>query len=271
MRKLTELIVLIRGGGEEGSAIAHRLFRSHFRICITETASPLEVSRGVCFSEAVYDHIKTIEGVTGERTLPSLEQIYRVWREDNIPVLVDPELSARYLLQPDVLINAMMLKRETSTRMADAPLVIGIGPGFTAGINVHILVEADSRCAGKLIFEGKSIEEIAGPAETGSLPDQRIIRAAEAGVFTAEKTIGDEVQAGEVVGSLNGTPVKAAVSGTLRGILRDESKVLANARLAEIDPEIDKTGCFSIRESMRALSGGVLEAIMYAMNVPEEG
>jgi xanthine dehydrogenase accessory factor len=269
MRKLSELIVLVRGGGEEGSAIAHRLFHSHFRVCITETSSPLEVNRGTCFSEAVYDHIKTIEGVTGERTLPSVEQIYHVWREGNVPILVDPELSARYLVQPDVLINAMMLKRETSTRKTDAPLVIGVGPGFTAGVDVHMLVETDSRYPGKVILEGKSTEDVIKPSETGSPADMRIIRATEAGIFMAERSLCDAVQAGDIIGKLGETPLNAPVSGIVRGIVRDETKVLANAKLAEIDPANDKSVCFTIRDTMRSISGGVLEAIMYALNQSE--
>jgi xanthine dehydrogenase accessory factor len=166
MRKLAELIILVRGGGEVGSAIAHRLFRSHFRVCITEVASPLAVSRGTCFSEAVYDTTKTIEGVTGERSLPSLEHIYRVWRDDKIPVVVDPELSIKPLIRPDVLVNAMMLKRETTTRITDALLVVGIGPGFIAGTDVHVVIESNhSNNLGKVIMKGKSEEKRAGRDE----------------------------------------------------------------------------------------------------------
>jgi xanthine dehydrogenase accessory factor len=271
MRKLTELIVLIRGGGEEGSAIAHRLCRSHFRVCITETASPLEVNRGVCFSEAIYDHIKTIEGVTGERTLPSMEQIYHAWRENNIPVLVDPELTAKYLLKPDVLVNAMMLGRETNTRITDAPLVIGIGTGFAAGGDVHIVVESDNHGSDSILLEGKSGESTGKPGQIDNLLNQKIIRAAEAGVFTTERNLCEAILAGDIIGKLGETPLKAPVSGIIRGLLRSEVKVLANARLAEIDPLNDKSVCFSIRDNMRAVSGSVLEAIMQVLNIPETG
>jgi xanthine dehydrogenase accessory factor len=133
MRSLPELIVLVKGGDEAGSAIAHRLFRSHFRVCITEIASPLSVNRGTCFSEAIYDTHKTVEDVTVERTTPSIEHIYRVWRNGKIPIIADPESSVKALIKPDVLVNAMMLKRKTNSTMDDAPLVIGIGPGFSAG------------------------------------------------------------------------------------------------------------------------------------------
>jgi xanthine dehydrogenase accessory factor len=271
MRKLNELIVLIRGGGEEGSAIAHRLYCCHFRICIAETANPLEVNRSVCFSEAIYDHVKTIEGITGERTLPSMEHIYRVWREGKIPVLADPELSAKPLLRPDVLVNAMMLGRETSTRLTDASLVIGIGPGFTGGGDVHMIVETDKLSAGKILLEGKSGEGTGKPAGNDNSLAVTVIRAAEAGVFITEKNLGDAVLAGDIIGKLGEITLEAPVSGILSGLLRNEVKVLANARLAEIDPVNDKSVCLGIQDKMRLVSGGVLEAIMQVFNLPEGG
>jgi xanthine dehydrogenase accessory factor len=268
MRKIAELIVLVRGGGENGSAIAHRLYHSHFRVCITEIAAPLAVNRGACFSEAVYDSQKTVEDVTAERALPSLEQIYKVWRGDKIPVLVDPDLTVRALLKPDVIVNAMMLKRKTSSAMDDAALVIGIGPGFTAGEDVHMVIEsAENNNLGKVIIEGSAVETVEKPA-AGCAPELAV-QSADAGVFKTEKNIGDVVLAGDVVGQFNEESLKAPVSGVLRGLLRNESKVLANTALFEIDPVNDKSVCFNIRDKKRAVAGGVLEAILMSLNLAE--
>ena len=157
MRSLSELIVMVRGGGEGGSSIAYRLARCHFRVCLTEIASPLAISRGVSFSEAVYDTTKMVEELTAERTLPTLDNIYRIWRTGKIPIVVDPELGVKPLIRPDVLINAMMLNRETNTQITDARLVIGIGPGFTAGSNVHVVIESNfGNNLGNIIFEGEA-------------------------------------------------------------------------------------------------------------------
>ena len=265
MRKLSELIVLIKGGGETGSAIAHRLYQSHFRVCITEVSVPSAICRGVSFSEAVFDNKKVVEGVTGERILPTLEQIYRVWRSASIPVIVDLESSVKPLIKPDVLINAMMLKRETNSKITEAPVVIGIGPGFTAGENTHLVVESKpGHNLGKVIIEGESEPE--GVPET---TDERIIKAADSGVFTTEKDVGDAVAAGDIIGMLDDVPLTAAKTGVLRGILHSEMKVLANTNLAEIDPVNDKDSCFIISDRARAIAGGVLEAIMMSLNLPE--
>jgi xanthine dehydrogenase accessory factor len=270
MRKLSELIVLVRGGGEVGTAIAHRLYRSHFRVCIAEIASPLAIHRGCSYSEAIYDSSKIVDGVTAERSLPNLEQIYKVFRNDNIPVVADAELSVKPLLKPDVLINAMMLKRKTNINLSDAPLVIGIGPGFTAGDDVHMVVETHAgNNLGKVLVEGSAEAEPEINTGIDSLTGDRVIWAEDAGVFATQKNIGDTVLTGDVIGQLNDVPITAPLSGMIRGILRDQMKVLSNTRLVEIDPESNKSVCFIIRDKMRAVAGGALEAIMISMNLGE--
>ncbi len=270
MRKLYELIVLIKGGGSVGSAIAQRLARSHFRLCVTETASPTAICRGVSLSEAIFDSQKTVEDITGERSLPNLEQIYKVWRNNRIPVVADPELTVRALLKPDVLINAMMLGRETSIHMTDAPLVIGIGPGFTAGANVHLAVESNpGRNLGRVIIEGTPEKEKLPENDFADVLSEKIIRAAESGVFTTEKNIGDSVITNDIIGYLDDQPILTPISGVLIGILRNEMKVLANTPVAAIDPLGDKSSCLMISDVNRAIAGGVLEAIMLSCNVVE--
>jgi xanthine dehydrogenase accessory factor len=270
MRKLSELIVLVRGGGEVGSAIAHRLYRSHFRVAITEVASPLALNRYTCFSEAVYNTKNTVEDVTAERSLPNLENIYKVWRNHNIPIVVDPELAIKPLIKPDVLINAMMLNRETSTKIEDSPLVIGIGTGFTVGIHAHMVVESNfSNNLGRVIIEGESEPCLEKPGDSVNLSNQNVILAEDAGVFKSEKNIGDAVLVDDILGYLNDVAIKAPVSGILRGLIRNEVKVLANTKIIEIDTVNDKSVCFSIRDKMRAVAGGVLEAIMMAYNLDD--
>jgi xanthine dehydrogenase accessory factor len=268
MRKLSELIVLVRGGGEVGTAIAHLLFRSHFRICIAEIASPLAIHRGCSFSEAIYDTKKTVEDLTAECVQPSLEGIYRAWRNGNISVVSDAELSVKPLLKPDVLVNAMMLRRKTNTTLNDAPLVIGLGPGFSAGDDVHLVIETHQGVnLGRVLVEGCAEEEQSHASGSGG--SEGMILAEDAGVFSTQKNIGDAVLAGDEIGRLNDLPVNAPLSGILRGIVRDQMKVLSHMRLAEIDPKSDKSVCFNIQNNMRTVAGGVLEAIMLSLNVEE--
>jgi len=268
MRKLSELIVLIRGGGEVGSAIANILTKCNFRVCIAEIASPLSLRRGVSYSEAVYETEKTIDGISAERTTVSLETIYKVWRNDKIPVVIDQELPVKPLIKPDVLINALMLSRQTSSKMEDAPLVIGIGPGFTVGEDVHLLIDTNpGENFGKVLIEG----EVENIEKEPDLLVSHILKAEDSGVFTTDRNIGDIVLSGDIIGQLNDVSLVSPADGVIRGILRNETKVLNNTGLVEIDPVNDKTASFNISKDMRIIGGGVLQAILMSLNIEESG
>lgn len=268
VRKLSELIVLIKSGGEVASGVAHRLHCSHFRLCLTERANPLAVSRGTAFSEAAFDGEKTIEGVTAEVVSP--EEIYEVWQRGNIPIVIDPGASIKDQINPDVLVDATMAKRNTNTRITDAPLVIGMGAGFYAGRDVHIVVETNhSNNLGRVILEGEAEENTGVPVSIGGLTKERVVWAPQSGIFTTDREIGDQVVAGEVTGRVGGQLVEAPISGILRGLLRNGVRVSKGAKLVEIDPLNDRAICYVIRDKMRAIAGGVLEAIMLKLNTTD--
>ena len=135
---LTHQKILIRGAGEVASAIAHKLGASNFKVCMTDIAKPLAVSRGVCFCEVMYEGEKTIDGVTA-RLISSPNEIEKMWQEGKIAVLVDPEANVKDSLEPDVIIDAIMAKRNLGTKITDAPLVIGMGIGFCTGRDAHMI------------------------------------------------------------------------------------------------------------------------------------
>ncbi len=194
-RRLSELTIIIKGGGEVASGIAHMLHRSHFRVCLTEIANPLAVSRGTAFSEAVFDGAKSIEGVTAQRVSASPEEIHRTWQQGNIPLVIDPEVSIKDKIKPDVLIDATMAKLKTGISISAAPLVIGMGPSFYASRNVHIVVETNhSDNLGRLIFKGEAEANTGTPVVIGGLGKERVIWAPIDGIFTTDRKIGDTVE-----------------------------------------------------------------------------
>ncbi|HEY78271.1 MAG TPA: EF2563 family selenium-dependent molybdenum hydroxylase system protein [Dehalococcoidia bacterium] len=254
--------VLIKGAGEVASGVAHHLHRNHFRVCLTEVAQPLAVSRGVAFSEAVFDGSKTIEGVTAELTAKSIEAINQVWTRGNIPLVVDPTASIVGQLRPEVLIDAIMGKRNTGTRLGDAPLVIGLGTGFYAGRDVHAVVETShSHSLGKVILEGEAEANTGMPIVIGGLAKERVVWAPEAGTFTSEMEIGGSVAAGQTVGWIDDRPLAAPLAGMLRGLIRSGVRVRRGEKLIEVDPVNDPAICLTIRDKMRVIAAGVLEAI----------
>ena len=269
MGELSELVVLIKGAGEIASGIAHKLHRSHFKVCLTEIALPLAVSRGTAFSEAVFDRTKVIEGVTAELVPLTLNDIKLAWKRGNIALVVDPETKARNILQPDVVIDAIMAKQNIGTKITDAPLVIGLGTGFSAGKDVHLIVETlQGRNLGKIITDGKAQENTGEPVVIANLGKERVVWAPEAGIFTTGLEIGRSVQTGEEVGRIGNISLTAPLGGTLRGLIRNGVVVRKGEKLIEVDSVNDSTICFIIRDKMRTIAGGVLEAIMMKFNTP---
>jgi xanthine dehydrogenase accessory factor len=266
-KKLNELTVLIKGGGEVASGVAHRLYRAHFRVCLTDTPQPQAVSRGVSFSEAVYDGEKELEGVVA-KLVKSASEIDTVWGENKIPIIVDPKTAIKDTIRPSILIDAIMAKRNLGTRLSDAALVIGLGPGFQAGKDVHLVVETNnSERLGEVIFAGEAEENTGIPIAIDGLTSERVLHSLGSGLFVTEREIGEQVTAGEVIASVGGQALKAPISGIVRALLRSGIQVKEGTKLVEIDQVASKEICYSIRARVRAIAGGVLEAILIWFNV----
>jgi len=264
--KLNDMVILIKGSGEIASAVAHKLARSHFKICLTEISQPVAVSRGVAFCEAIYDGEKEVEGVVAKR-ITSAEEITSTWKENKLPILVDPQAKVKYWLHPDIIIDAIMAKKNLNTKISDAPLVIGLGPGFYAGRDVHIVIETNnSENLGKVILTGEAEPDTGIPLETGGLTEERVLRSPTSGRFRPTKKLGDLVAAGDTVAWVDDYPVKAKIDGVLRALIRDELEVDEQAKLGEVDPRGSEELCYTIRPRMRAIAGGVLEAIIMQFN-----
>lgn len=254
--------VLIRGAGEMASGVAHRLFTSGFRICLTEISRPLAVRRLVSFSEAVYDGEKTVEEVTAIRISQPAE-IFLAWEERKIPLLVDPDNQVKAMLRAQVLIDAILAKKNVGTAITDAPLVIGLGPGFTAQQDVHVVIETNrGPNLGKLIYDGEAEPNTGVPGIVGGYGKERVIRASCQGTLTVVKDMGTIVAQGEIVARVAGESVKAGIPGIVRGMLRDGTHVVKGLKLGDIDPRCDLAYCTTISDKAKALGDAALEAIL---------
>jgi xanthine dehydrogenase accessory factor len=233
---------------------------------LTEIAEPLAVRREVAFCEAIPEGEKRVEGLLAQR-VSGLEEILRAWEEGKIPILVDPECSIRTKLNPGVIVDAILAKRNTGTSLEDAPLVVGLGPGFCAGQDVHLVVETNrGHQLGKVIEKGEAAPDTGVPGEISGFTWERVLRAPVSGEFSGKKRIGDRVEAGEMAGEVAGIPVEAKISGVLRGILRDGLWVQERMKVGDVDPRGVREHCFTISEKARAIGGGVLEAILMRYN-----
>jgi xanthine dehydrogenase accessory factor len=261
-KKLNDLVILIRGAGEMATGVAHRLASCHFKVCMTETSNPQAVRREVTFSEAIFDHEKEVEGVTAKK-IDSTHHIFQAWKEGKIPILIDPETKVKDFLKPDVLIDATLAKKNLGIKITDAPLVIGLGPGFHAGKDVHLVIETNrGHDLGRIISNGEAEPNTGIPGAIGGYTEERVIRAPKAGNFKSLKKIGDGVKADEKVGIIENIAVRSRIAGVIRGLLRDGTEVWKGMKLGDIDPRGIKAHCYTISDKARTISGGILQAIL---------
>ncbi len=248
-----------------GTAI--RLHRCGFsKILMTETANPLAVRRTVSFCEAVHDGSQSVEGVQALR-IGRPEDAPDLWTDRVVPILVDPGNSAKYVLKPDVVIDAILAKANVGTRVDDAPLVIGFGPGFCASKDVHYVIETNrGHNLGRVIADGSAEPDTGTPGEIQGETVRRVLRARADGVFRSVRTIGEMVRAGETVAEVSGISVKAELNGVLRGLMRPNTYVTQRLKVGDIDPRGDPSYCYTISDKTRSVAGGALEAIMMRFN-----
>ena len=260
------LKVLIRGGGELASAVACRMAESHFNVIMTEVSQPQAVRRNVSFCEAVYEGCKTVEGKT-VRLVASAGEAKSAWKAGDLALIVDPDNTVRSELKPDIEIDAMIAKKNLGTRITDAELVIGLGIGFEAGKDTHVVIETNrGHNLGRVMREGIAEADTGDPGNIGGYTTERVMRAPCAGTFKAVKKIGDMVKAGDIVAYVEGEPVKTVIPGIIRGLLRDGTPVTKGFKSGDVDPRGNKEYCFTISDKGRTISGGVLEAIMAHFN-----
>ena len=274
------MLVVIKGAGDLASGIALRLFHAGFDIAMTEIAVPLSVRTSVCFSRAVYEGRAVVEDVTavlvrneaGTReagylldTMPPVG----VLPKKQIAVFIDPAAEIVKKLRPAVLVDAIMAKKNTGTAITDAPVVIGVGPGFTAGLDCHAVIETQrGHTLGRVITVGPAQPDTGVPGDIGGYTAERLLRSPADGIFEAVKAIGHAVKKGEAAAFVRSgpcgekIPVKAEIDGMLRGILPDGTPVKKGMKAGDVDPRCEVSHCFTVSDKALAIGGGVLEALL---------
>ena len=265
-KRLNDLAILIRGAGEMATGVAHRLASCHFKVCMIETSNPQAVRREVAFSETIFDSEKEVEEIAAKR-VESADHISEVWRGGKIPILIDPYAKVKDFLIPDVVIDATLVKKNLGTKITDALLVIGLGPGFHAGKDVHLVIETNrGHNLGRIISNGEAEPNTGIPGSIAGYTEERVIRAPKAGNFKALKKIGDGVRANEKVGMIGNGAVQSRIADVIRGLLRDGIEVWKGMKLGDIDPRGIKAHCYTISDKARTISGGILQAILEHFN-----
>ncbi len=254
------MLVLIKGAGDLASGIACRLRRCGMDVVMTDLPHPTTVRWSVAFSPAIYRGTAQVEGLSA-RQAEDPDQARSILARGEIAVLAaDTPLSA---LAPDALVDAILAKKNLGTRMDDAPVVVGVGPGFTAGADCHAVVETQrGHNLGRVLYQGSPAPNTGVPGDIGGYTVQRLLRAPADGVFQPLAAIGDLVSAGDTVAVVGDAPVTAAISGVVRGLLPQGTPVRAGMKAGDVDPRGIKEYCFTVSDKSNAVAGGVLEAIL---------
>ncbi|MBQ3654717.1 MAG: EF2563 family selenium-dependent molybdenum hydroxylase system protein [Synergistaceae bacterium] len=259
------MLVCIRGAGDLATGIAVRLMRANFRVVMLEIPQPTTVRRTVSFSEAVRLGVCEVEGLRA-RLCESPSEALRVAGGEVAGVLVCPDGSAVCELRPDALVDAVLAKRNTGTKINDAPVVVGVGPGFTAGVDCHAVVETKrGHTLGRVLYAygASAIPNTGVPGEIGGYSSERVLRCPCDGVFTPTREIGDIVEAGDIAGFVDGQAVVCAIGGMLRGLLAPGLTVKAGMKCGDVDPRGRKADYLTVSDKALAVGGGVLEALLH--------
>ena len=257
------MLVLIRGAGDLASGIALRLHHAHLSVVMTDLPQPTAIRRTVCFSQAIVYGSMTVEDVTA-RFCAAPENAAVILAAGEIPVLADPEAKCRTALRPDVVVDAILAKENLGTRITDAPCVIGVGPGFTAGKDCHAAVETmRGHTLGRVIYSGSAIPNTNVPGLIGGFAGERVLRAPADGAFRSVRRIGDLVKAGDVAGYVSGEPMVCTIDGVLRGLIADGIPVRKGMKSGDVDPRGNVENCYTVSDKATAVGGGVLEAILH--------
>lgn len=296
------LLIICRGAGDLATGIIHRLHRAGHRVIALETDYPDAIRRQVSFCEAVYDGSAAVEGVTA-RLVPALADaetdtetcsgindtpaahivsekwdssaIEAVLEAGEVPLLIDPKGESIALLKPDVVVDAIIAKKNLGTTIDMAPLVIGVGPGFTAGQDVHLVIESmRGHNLARIITDGMAQPNTGVPGNIAGFTSERVIHAQAAGYIHDVRKIGDIVQKGDEIARIypdkesydnalsEYVPVNATITGIIRGLIREGYCFREGFKIADIDPrESELTNCFTISDKARNIAGSVLEAV----------
>jgi len=260
------MIIWVRGAGDLATGIAFRLQKSGFSVVMSDLPQPTSIRRTVCFSEAIVNGETKVEDITA-RFAADAAAAKSILTAGEIAVLADPTGETARTLDPIAVIDAILAKRNLGTKIDDAEIVIGIGPGFTAGVDCHAVVEtARGHTLGRVYYSGSALPDTGIPGNIAGFTLERLLRAPKAGVFRGVKKIGDVVEAGEICAYVDDAPVISRIRGVLRGLLPDGLTVCEGMKSGDVDPRCEVSHCFTVSDKALAIGGSALEAVLHKLS-----
>ena len=254
---------MVRGGGDLATGVIHRLHRCGYKVMILECENPSAIRRMVSFCDAAYDGVAFVEGTVCQKA-NDLKECDAIWEAGEIPLLIDPKGEVIKKIQPAAVVDAIIAKKNLGTSREMAPLTIALGPGFVAGFDVDYVIETKrGHNLGRIIEDGEAIPNTGIPGEIAGVSKDRVIHSPAQGIFKGISKIADIVEKDQIIAYVDETPVKATITGVLRGIIKDGYHVSKEMKIADIDPrKEEKNNCYTISDKARCLAGSVVEILL---------
>ena len=257
------MLICIKGAGDIATGIAYRLHACGFSLFMTDLPEPTSIRRTICFSEAIQNGEAVVEDVVARRA-DTPEDARRIMAAGEIAVFADEQAACVSALRPDALVDAILAKRNLGTHITDAPVVVGVGPGFTAGEDCHAVVETmRGHTLGRVYYAGGALPNTGVPGNIGGFTLERILRAPCDGTFRGVKCIGDTVERDEICAYVDDQPIRTAIRGTVRGMLPDGIRVHRGMKSGDVDPRCERFHCYTVSDKALAVGGGVLEDALH--------
>jgi len=263
MKKRWDNLVIVRGGGDIASGSIARLHSAGYRVIVLEIGEPTIIRSKVSFAQAMYDGSITIDGITAIKAA-NQKEIKEIFAENAIPVVMDPEGDFINILNPIAVVDGILAKKNLGTTRNMAPVVIGLGPGFEAGVDVDAVIETNrGHNLGTVILKGKPEPNTGVPGVIGGEAAKRVVRSTAAGRVDVKKKIGDLVKEGDILAMFGESEVRSQLDGVLRGIIHDGMVVHEKGfKIGDVDTRGNVENCFTISDKARAVGGGTLEAVL---------
>lgn len=253
--------ILIRGAGELGSAAAVTLYKTGFNPILTEITTPYAIRRKVTFSDVVFIGESEVDGVKAK----FIKDVKLPLNPQFIPLIIDEPILIRHLKIP-IIIDARMIKKYDDDYRSWSKLYVGLGPGFSAGKNCHVVIETNrGHSLGRIIWDGEPEINTGIPGNIGGETNRRVIYSKTEGELSWDVNFGNHVKQHQIIGKIGSSEIRATITGTIRGLINPNINITTGLKIADIDPR-ENVDCTSISDKSSAIARAVLEAVMTGNN-----
>jgi xanthine dehydrogenase accessory factor len=258
--------VFIRGGGDLGTGVAIALANQGVDVVAVDRARPTAVRLTAAFAATTADAPLTVGGVTAVRA-DSVGAVRQAWAQRRVAVWIRDERSLRAAgVEPGAVVDARMQGvKNPALAMTEAKVVVALGPGYEAGLHCHYVVETNrGPRLGAVMESGRAEAHTGVPGEVMGLTEQRVMRSPARGALRRVLQIGDFVEAGDVVATVAGMPVRASIRGMVRGLMLDGIEVVEGKKVGDVHPRRDRSILGVPSDKAKRVGAGVVAALRAA-------